>query len=132
MATNIVDRQANPTAARPHLEGGIADTTTTLGMPRQLTRPPPPVQPPEETPPRPFTTFPTQQMPAFQRNWLAIQPVPMVYVPHPVSCCGRYFQWTQRRKGRPPHDLHCHVRNTGTLAQYGAYSFVDQRLNFTM
>jgi len=32
MATNIADRPASPTVAH-HLEGGIADTTTTLGVP---------------------------------------------------------------------------------------------------
>lgn len=141
MTTTVAERAAVSTEVQ-HLEAQIADATTTAGV---LTNPAPPATPTPTTTPTAmtFAAFPTQPMPTFHPNWLAIQPVPMMYVPSPVICCHRYFQWTKTRKGRPPHDLHCHqhvcnsassvsvgVNMTGsTVAQCG---FDWHSNNFTM
>ena len=47
--------------------------------------------------------------------WVPLQPVPMYYVA-PQTCCQRYVQWTQHRRGRPPHDPHCHRRGNNNSA----------------
>jgi len=128
MPTNIADRPAIPTAAR-HLEEPIAQitttTATTVDLPLTLTRVPP--APPPQAQATTWRAFPTQQMPNFQPSWLAIQPLPMMYFPRLVGCCGRYLQWTRNRKGRPPHDPHCSVRTGSHAPQY----VVDHRLHFT-
>jgi hypothetical protein len=79
--------------------------------------------PPAPLPPPPPTIHQYQQ----QQMWIPIQPMlPMYFVPPPLACCNRYMQWTQRRIGRPPHDLHCQQRGAVNNSTVAYWAGIDQ------
>ena len=110
---NTGDENINRQEARRPAERVQHDNTNPSLMPQQHAH----QQPCFATTPAPtvgvnyYQQF--QPMPAFLPTMLH-QHVPQ-HCLAPAVCCSSYQKWLYKRKGRPPHDLHCYTKHDNAM-----------------